>query len=239
MTIKAVLFDLDDTLYGDFATCDRLGLQAAGRYAEQAAGLDASQAAEAMRRGRLMLRDTCKDEPESHDRVLFAKLGLESIGVNPIPYAEGMHAAYWDAVLNTMERREDVLELLTRLKEANIPVGICTNMMADIQLRKLCRLGLADVCGIVTTSEEAGRDKPHAPIFQLAVQRLGVPAQETLMVGDNFNHDVRGALAAGLQAMWLNVHGQPLPVADTPAYVAADFPDAARQILRLCDISAQ
>lgn len=239
MTIKAVLFDLDDTLYGDFATCDRLGLQAAGRYVAQAAGLDASQAAEAMHRGRLMLRDTCKDEPESHDRVLFAKWGLESMGVNPIPYAEGMHAAYWETVLHTMERREGVFELLTRLKEANIPVGICTNMLADIQIRKLCLLGLADICGTLITSEEAGLDKPHAPIFQLAVNRLGVPAQETLMVGDNFNHDVRGALAAGLQAMWLNVHGQPVPVADTPAYIASDFPDAARQILRLCDLPTQ
>lgn len=238
MTIRAVLFDLDDTLYGDFATCDRLGLQAAGRYAEQAAGIPAAKAAEAMHHGRLLLRDTSKDEPESHDRVLFAKLGLESIGVNPIPYAEGMHAAYWNAVLDAMRRREGVLELLTRLKEHGVPVGVCTNMMADIQMRKLCRLGLAEVCGALITSEEAGLDKPQAPIFRLAVQRLGVPAQDTLMVGDNFNHDVRGALAAGLQAMWLNVHDAPAPVHDTPAYLASDFPDAARQILRLCGLNA-
>lgn len=238
MTIRAVLFDLDDTLYGDFATCDRLGLQAAGRYAEQAAGIPAAQAAEAMHRGRLMLRDTSKDEPESHDRVLFAKLGLESIGVNPVPYAEGMHAAYWTAVLDAMQRRDGVLELLTRLQQAGIPVGICTNMMADIQMRKLCRLGLAEVCGTLITSEEAGLDKPQAPIFHLAVKRLGVPAQDTLMVGDSFNHDVRGALAAGLQALWLNVHAQPAPVLDAPIYQASGFPDAAQQILRLCGLSA-
>lgn len=239
MTIRAVLFDLDDTLYGDFATCDRLGLQAAGQYAAQAAGIPAAQAAEAMHRGRLMLRETSRDEPESHDRTLFAKLGLEALGVNPIPYAEGMHAAYWNAVLDAMQRREGAKELLTRLKQAGIPVGVCTNMMADIQMRKLCRLDLAEVCGLLISSEEAGRDKPHAPIFQLAVQRLGVPAQDTLMVGDSFNHDVRGALAAGLQAMWLNVHGAPLPVAETPAYVASDFPDAARQILRLCGLESK
>ncbi len=235
--IRAVLFDLDDTLYGDFSTCDRLGLQAAGQYAAAHAGIPAARAEEAMRRGRLMLHEACPDEPESHDRTLFSKWGLEWLGVNPLPYACGMHAAYWEAVLGAMQRREGVLELLTALHTGGIPVGVCTNMMADIQMQKLCRLQLSEVCGLLITSEEAGRDKPHAPIFHLAVKRLGVPAQDTLMVGDNFNHDVRGALGAGLQAMWLNVRGDPLPVAGTPAYVATSFPDAAQQILQLCGLS--
>lgn len=87
-------------------------------------------------------------------------LGWKALGVNPIPHAEAMHEAYWDAVLGHMEIREGVLHLLTRLKAAGVPVGICTNMNADIQMRKLCRLGLADVCGNLITSEEAGRDKP-------------------------------------------------------------------------------
>lgn len=63
MIIKAVLFDLDDTLYGDFDVCDKLGLQAAGRYAEKATGIPAAKAAEAMHGGRLQLRETSRDEP--------------------------------------------------------------------------------------------------------------------------------------------------------------------------------
>lgn len=236
MTIKAVLFDLDDTLYGSFAECDRCGLEAAGRYAAQAAGIPAAQAEEAMRNGRLMLRDTSKDEPESHDRTLFAKLGLEALGVNPIAHAEAMHDAYWEASFNQMVRREGVLELLTRLKAAGIPVGVCTNMFAGIQMRKLCRLGLADVCGILITSEEAGRDKPHPDIYQLALRRLGVSAEETLMVGDNLNHDIRGALHAGLHALWLNWQHNNLPMDEGEFSTAFSFPEAAAQILHLCGL---
>lgn len=236
MIIKAVLFDLDDTLYGDFDVCDKLGLQAAGRYAEKATGIPAAKAAEAMHGGRLQLRETSRDEPESHDRVLFAKLGLEALGINPIPHAEAMHEAYWDAVLGHMEIREGVLHLLTRLKAAGVPVGICTNMNADIQMRKLCRLGLADVCGNLITSEEAGRDKPHPEIFRLALRRLGSKAEQTLMVGDSLNHDVRGALAAGLPALWLNWKHQPLPMDETEFLTAFTFPDAAAQIMRLCNL---
>ena len=236
MTIKAVLFDLDDTLYGDFDTCDRLGLAAAGRYAAEALSIDAETAACAMEDGRMQLRQTLHHEPESHDRTLFAKLGLEQLGLNPIAHAEAMHEAYWAAVLDAMERREGVLGLLTQLKQAGIPVGICTNMMADIQMRKLCRLGLADLCGKLISSEEAGRDKPHAPIFRLALTRLGASAADTLMVGDNFRHDVEGAHAVGIRGLWLNIKQKPLPKTDIPYLAATDFPDAARQILALCGL---
>lgn len=236
MTIQAVLFDLDDTLYGEFSVCDRLGLEAAGSYAAAQTGIDAAIATEAMNRGRLMLRESSLDEPESHDRTLFAKLGLELLGINPILYAEGMHEAYWKAVLDNMQRREGVLELLTDLKTAQIPVGICTNMMADIQMRKLCRLGLTDVCGNLISSEEAGLDKPHAKIFELAVKRLGAPAASTLMVGDNYKHDIAGATAAGLQALWLNVHNKDLPDGVKPYMQAPDFPTAAAKIRQLCGL---
>ena len=200
MTIKAVLFDLDDTLYSDFDTCDQLGMDAAGRYAAETIGIPAHKAAEAMRSGRMMLRDTSRDEPESHDRVLFAKLGLESIGINPIPYAEGMHEAYWNAVLDHMVIREGVLDLLTRLKAAG------------------------------------GRDKPHPEIFQLAPKRLGTQAEETLMVGDNLNHDVRGALSAGLPALWLNWKHKNLPFDDGEFLTAFTFPEAAAEIAHLCGL---
>ena len=236
MTIKAVLFDLDDTLYGDFDTCNRLGMTAAGQYAAKAYGIDTKTAEQAMQDGRLQLRETLLDEPESHNRTLFAKLGLEKLGLNPIAHAEAMHEAYWGAALGAMERREGVIELLTKLKEAGIPVGICTNMLADVQMRKLHRLGLADLCSNLISSEEAGQDKPHAPIFRLALERLRVSPAETLMVGDNFNHDVEGAHAVGIRGLWLNIGAKPLPQSDIPFWAAESFPDAARQIVRLCGL---
>lgn len=236
MNIKAVLFDLDDTLYGDFATCDRLGMAAAGQYAQAHLGIAADTAVQAIVAARKQLRLALPAEPESHDRVLFAKYALESLGANPVAHAEPMHEAYWAAVLDAMVCREGVTDLLTQLKAAGIAVGICTNMMADIQLRKLVRLGLTDICGIVITSEEAGKDKPLPPIFELALSRLGVSADHTLMVGDNFRHDVFGAHGCGIRGLWLNWSGKPAPDADFNYLTAADFPDAAEQIIRMCGL---
>ena len=56
------------------------------------------------------------------------------------------------------------------------------------------------------------------------------------MVGDSLNHDVRGALAAGLPALWLNWKHQPLPMDETEFLTAFTFPDAAAQIMRLCNL---
>ena len=234
MTIKAVLFDLDDTLYGDFKTCDKLGLKAAGEYLSSEIGIDAQKAADAMNNGRELLRKHCPYEPEMHNRTLFAKWRLEAIGINPLNYAQNMNDIYWNTVINNMVIHKGVEKLLTDLKNANIPVGICTNMLADIQMKKLCKLGLADICGTLISSEDAGRDKPHSPIFDLACKKLNVTHEQTLMVGDSIKHDIKGALACGMKAMWLNWKNEAVPELDSNFYVADNFEHAAEQIRTLC-----
>lgn len=236
MSIKAVLFDLDDTLYGEFPHCDRQGYLAAGRYGEQVCGVPSDCFIEALQWGRKTLSKRLPDEPEIHDRTLFAQLGMERLGINPLPHAEAVFEAYWGTVLDAMVLREGVADLLTHLKAHHIPVGVCTNMLAGIQMRKLCRLGIADLCGVLVTSEEAGRDKPHASIFRLALAKLGAAPEETLMVGDSFAHDVRGARSAGLEALWLNLKHAPLPAPDMPIHQAHTFPEAAAKICRLCGL---
>ena len=45
--------------------------------------------------------------------------------------------------------------------------------------------------------------KPERPLFEVALERLGLPAEEVLMVGDNLETDIRGGLAAGLQTAFM------------------------------------
>jgi putative hydrolase of the HAD superfamily len=53
-------------------------------------------------------------------------------------------------------------------------------------------------------SEEAGVAKPDPKIFEIALDRLGVGALETVMVGDSWINDIAGAAAAGLRTVWFN-----------------------------------
>ena len=56
-------------------------------------------------------------------------------------------------------------------------------------------------------SHEVGIEKPHPGIFKRALERAGVPPALVLMVGDQYYSDVQGALAVGIQPLWLDRDG--------------------------------
>lgn len=236
MTIKAVLFDLDDTLYGDFKTCDKLGLKAAGEYLSTQIDITPQKATEAMNNGRNLLRKHCPFEPEMHDRTLFAKWGLEQIGINPMKYAKTMNDIYWNTVIDNIVIHNGVHNLLTKLKNENIPVGICTNMLADVQMKKLCKLGIDEICGLLITSEDAGKDKPSSKIFDFACKKLNSIPSQTLMVGDSIEHDIIGALNFNMPALWINWKLKSIPQLEKPFFVSNTFEQAADKIIKLCNL---
>lgn len=69
-------------------------------------------------------------------------------------------------------------------------------------LREILRThGLLDHFGACVFSDEAGRSKPDAGVFKAAAERLGVPLEAMVHVGDREHHDIRGAQAAGMKAV--------------------------------------
>lgn len=63
----------------------------------------------------------------------------------------------------------------------------------------------AVLCGLsITTSWEVGKAKPSKEIFAAAARKLGVSPRETIMVGDDFEEDYKGAIEAGLQSVLLH-----------------------------------
>ena len=169
--------------------------------------------------------------PPVHDRVLFAQGALERMGLNAVRYARKAHRVYWDAVISQMEIRPGVTALLDDLAQAGVKTAVCTDMMADIQMEKLEYLGLADRITYLVSSEEAGMDKPGAPIFWLALQKCGCLPGEAVMVGDNFRHDVQGATDVGIGGVWLNWTHLPRPE-DSRAYIEAHTFEQAADYIR-------
>lgn len=233
MQLKAVFFDLDDTLYSGFDAGDTEGFVRCGQYAAAHFGVNAADFTALMRQCREQLKVQLPREPEIHDRALVAQHALESLGISPIAHGEALHDLYWAGVLDCITVRPGVPELLDELRTRGVRVIVCTNMLVGIQMRKLCQLGLADKIDALVTSEEAGRDKPDAPIFHLALKKADCLPQQALMVGDNFEHDIRGAHAVGIVGLWLHVHEEPAVTADFPFAEAPDFMQAADLIRSL------
>jgi HAD superfamily hydrolase (TIGR01549 family) len=104
------------------------------------------------------------------------------------------------------------LALLQALKPG-YKIGIVTNNRLAEQQEKLRHLGMSELVDALITSEEVGVLKPDPRIYQVALERLGAEAAQTVMVGDNWQADVVGALAVGIRPLWLNRTGavRPLP----------------------------
>jgi len=98
---------------------------------------------------------------------------------------------------------DDVVETLGELKARGLTLCLITN--ANLEMLAIYReLGLDRHLDFVATSEEAAADKPDPAIFQLALDKAGVGADEALHVGDQYEMDVIGAQAAGMRAVLID-----------------------------------
>ncbi len=198
--IKAVVFDLDDTLYG-YEALDR---EARDRVKELVCGelkIAAEVYEEAYAYGRSETKRQLADMAASHNRLLYCQKTLEYLGVNPMPFSLRMYEAYWGTFLEKMRLFDGVREFVDRMREQGITMMICTDLTAHIQHRKIEALGLVEDIKYLVTSEEAGKEKPAPEMFALCLKKLGVEPAEVCYIGDSPAKDVEGAEAAGMQAV--------------------------------------
>ncbi len=106
------------------------------------------------------------------------------------------------------------LEVLACLKN-KYTLHIITNGFDEIQYQKISRCGLGPYFTTVTTSEQAGAQKPDALIFDLALQSAGASPEHSLLIGDDPESDIRGAKQQGIDQVWLAQDGEESPVEPT------------------------
>jgi putative hydrolase of the HAD superfamily len=234
VTIRAVLFDLDDTLVPELPAWD---LAFAGACSDCAAGhnLDPLEIRKTVfrvtrelwqgspvfewTRGAgiaffcALVSEFAGDAPEYGYlrgwtplwRSTAWRAGLAEAGIKDAMLAEALAAALATRFAQAHVLFDDVIPALDAL--ASRQLAVVTNGPADLQRRKLAVAGLEARLPSVFISGEVGYGKPDPRIFEHALAKLGIEPHEALMVGDRVNLDVAGALAAGVHAAWLNRDG--------------------------------
>jgi putative hydrolase of the HAD superfamily len=108
---------------------------------------------------------------------------------------------YYMQVLPTFnhlhEGAKDVLDYLHPKHELHI----ITNGFNEVSYGKLTNSGIIDYFKKIITSENAGAKKPDAQAFHYALNEAKALPSESLMIGDNYEADVLGARAVGMQAV--------------------------------------
>ena len=99
------------------------------------------------------------------------------------------------------------------------PQTIISNGFKEVQYYKFAHSGLAECFAHTIISEEVGINKPQPGIFQIALEKNGVGAEEAIMIGDSYSSDIQGAKNAGIDQIWLH-QGE---VDETATYIVSEL----------------
>ena len=198
--IKAVIFDLDDTLY-DYETVHKIAMERLCTFTCKKLNILKEQFLEAFSWAKARTKKTLGNTGASHNRMLYCQKTLEHLGLNPVEGALEMYNCYWDSILADMKLRDGTIHLFKKLKANGIKIAICTDLTAHIQHRKIRALGLVPYIDVLVTSEEAGIEKPGKEIYSLILEKLDLPASACLFVGDSLEKDVEAPKHYGMEGI--------------------------------------
>lgn len=204
MKLKAVLFDLDNTLY-NYDVLHEISLKASFETFKEEFDLSFEDYKNLYEISRSEVHIELSGTASSHNRVLYFKRLIEKVLPSFDPFLiMKLNDAYWETFLDHMTLKKDAKEVLDFLKKENIKIAIISDLTTEIQLRKIEKLGISEYIDLLVTSEETGVDKPHAIMFLKALHGLKINSSEALMVGDSVKNDIVGANSLGIKSVLVN-----------------------------------
>ena len=183
---RAIVFDLDDTLYPE-RTYVLSGFRAVAAWAEEHLSIPQHHSFDELRR--------LFDEGVRGDTF---NRWLENHEINPEGWVPQMVQVYREHNPHIAPYPE-VPDLLQRLRP-RYRLGLVSDGYTEVQRRKLGALGLTPSFDVLVFSDEWGREawKPNSWPFEIVLERLGVTGSEAVYVADNPSKDFLGAREVGM-----------------------------------------
>lgn len=192
-TIKAVIFDLDNTL-ADRKYSYKMHAEACGRlFLKDISLLD-----------RFCTRLIGLDNNGYADKEKVYKTIYEEF---PLTGTPAEMSAKWNENAGIFTRPEPFAEDILIYLQDKYTLALLTNGYSLTQNIKLDRTGLRKYFAAVVVSEDTGTAKPDPEIFRLTCKKTGVSEKECVYVGDHFENDIKGALSAGMNAVLYDRYG--------------------------------
>jgi len=200
--IKAIFLDLDGTLY-PYKEVNEYAQQKVFYFLSKHLKCDEKEVSFCFKNARDMVHAALGDTASAHSRFLYFQKCIEQIcGRTNFRLTREAHELFWNSFLSRAELRGGVREFLVLAKKQGKKIIIVSDFSIDIQMRKLIHFKLDTLIDYVVTSEEAGRDKPAAVMFMLALQKAGVLKEEVIHIGDDYEKDVMGADRFGISSLY-------------------------------------
>jgi 2-haloalkanoic acid dehalogenase type II len=210
LKVRAICFDLDNTLWDVWPVIIRAEQRMYDFLAQRYPRVVASMTLEMMRSAR---EQTAAAHPQmAHDFTFLRKQTLRE-HAREFGYAEAMVEEAFDAFIqarNEVDLYDDVLPGLEQLR-ARYRLFTASNGNAD-----LVKIGLAHFFERTVAARHVGALKPDPAIFHKVIEGTDLQAAEVVYVGDDPQLDVVGARGAGMQAIWIDRQGVQWPAEIAP-----------------------
>jgi FMN hydrolase / 5-amino-6-(5-phospho-D-ribitylamino)uracil phosphatase len=203
--LRAIAFDLDDTLWDIEPVIDRAERRMLEWLREHYPRIAERFSLDEMRAARERL---ARAEPHRAHDLVYLRVEALAGHARQCGYAADVANGAFEvfcAARNEIDPFGDVRPALERLRERFVLASL-SNGNAD-----LARVGLADLFAVSLNARQIGAAKPHARCFEALSQALALEPQRILYVGDDPVLDVAAARAVGLLAAWINRRGVPWP----------------------------
>ncbi|QCR33672.1 HAD family hydrolase [Lysinibacillus sp. SGAir0095] len=262
MSLKTIIFDLDDTLLWDNHSI-KTAFEKTCTYAQEKYDVDSEKLEEAVRIEARKLYEryetydytvliginpfeglwgTFDDPTDSFQKMkeiipTYRKEawtnGLKLLGIdNPTLGAE-LGERFVEERKKSPFVYEDTYAVLDVLKD-EYQLVLLTNGAPSLQNLKLeITPEIRPYFDFVIISGDFGKGKPDAQLFEYMMEKVGITASEGIMVGDNLNTDIKGSASVGMKNVWINREGKQNDSEVTPTYEVTSLTELLELLKRI------
>jgi len=235
--IRAVLFDVDDTLYSTTDFARRARRNAVRGMIRAGLALPEEEVIQELEE---VIREFGSNYEHHYDKLLMRLSREAQQGVNPAMIVAGGVVAYHDTKFEELHPFDDVKPLLAALAQARVRTGVITHGWTSKQSEKLIRLGIADLLDprAIFISDQVGISKPNPKLYGQALRSLGLDAPSVVYVGDSLANDIAPPKGLGMIAIWARRAAKPGQDARAirPDHAVDDFRELAAVLREAYDV---
>ena len=126
-------------------------------------------------------------------------------GIDDFELAQAFERNFLDEILNYNDLVEGAFEILEYLHDKGYKMHILSNGFQEVTHKKCELSGIQNYFETITSADEINIRKPKPEIYKYALDKAGVTAAESLMIGDDWIADVEGAKSFGLSVIYFDV----------------------------------
>ena len=200
--VKGVLLDLDGTVY-EYNNCHQVAIKGCYEYFNKEIDKNFSftEFNNFYIKKRQNIVNFLKNNGSCRSRLFAFQAMFEELNIDQnFEKAKDFDDLYWNIFIDNMIISEDALEFLEKCEKLNIQICILTDMISNIQIRKLQKLAISKKIKYLVSSEEVGVEKPHNIIFEIALKKLNLTKKEVIMIGVSEDKDIQGANSIGIKS---------------------------------------